>query len=257
MRISRVVRGLTTRSEPARERDTAKLLARPPHLSAMDLSFHFTAAGERLHCRIGRETDPKETEKLLEEPPEGENGALTDTPAATKDIESIAFTTKNSTHTLASPKENTTKYFLRYFYPSSETKGKGERITPFAVALLIVLLAVYVLNQADRLVLPVVIPAGLRCSVEKDTCPGSNSSTNTSTTGSDGNSSDVDCIRFNDDQQGLLTGIYVMSYFTAILQLIQLLTVYEMHIPQYIEFEMQNRSFTFSKCLFSQVQLSL
>lgn len=173
----------------------------------MDSSFHFTAAGERLHCRIGREADPKETEKLLEEPPEGENGPLTpDSPTATRDIESI---TKNSTHTitLVSPKENASKFFLRYFYPSSETNGKAERITPFAVALLIVLLAVYVLNQADRLVLPVVIPNGLRCGVEMDACPGSNSSTNTSTTETDGNSSDVDCIQFNDDQQGLLTGM--------------------------------------------------
>lgn len=174
----------------------------------MDSSF--TAADERLHCCIGREADPKETEKLLEEPPEGENGALTpDSPTATRDIESIANTTKNSTHTitLASPKENSSKFFfLRYFYPSSETDGKAERITPFAVALLIVLLAVYVLNQADRLVLAVVIPSGLRCGVEKDDCPGSNSSTNTSTE-TDGNSSDVDCIQFNDDQQGLLTGM--------------------------------------------------
>lgn len=168
-------------------------------------SFHFVVADECLHCRIGHEVDPKETEKLLAETHEEENDALKDTSTAK---ESVASTTTNST-TLASPKEKNSQYsFLRFFYPSPGVNGQARHITPFAVALLIVLLAVYVLNQADRLVLAVVIPNGLRCGVEKDGCPGSNYSTNTTnTTGSDGNSSHEDCIKFNDDQQGLLTGM--------------------------------------------------
>lgn len=94
--------------------------------------------------------------------------------------------------------------------------GESGRVTPFAVVLLIILLAVYVLNQADRLVLPVVIPDGLRCDVEKDACETTNNATNTS----DGlarlshvyenqthpNTSDKDCIDFSDNEQGLLTG---------------------------------------------------
>jgi len=44
-------------------------------------------------------------------------------------------------------------------YQSSDTES---RVTPFAVVILMVLFVIYVLNQADRLVLPVSIPAGLR-----------------------------------------------------------------------------------------------
>lgn len=175
---------------------------------------HLTVSGESLHYRTGLEIDSKETEKLLEEPSEEENGkprALTDTSTHWEHSTewSVASATTR-TSVLAAPKDNTCRYsFLRFFYPSSD--GKVERISPFAVALLIVLLAVYVLNQADRLVLAVVIPNGLRCGVGKDACTGSNSTTNITTNVSDAernSSEDVDCIRFSDDQQGLLTGIY-------------------------------------------------
>lgn len=104
--------------------------------------------------------------------------------------------------------------------------GSTERVTPFAVVLLIMLLAVYVLNQADRLVLPVVIPSGLRCGVAKEECGSklenvTNSSlySNVPEAGSghsfngvgenDNNtnsSGERDCINFSDDEQGLLTG---------------------------------------------------
>ena len=71
---------------------------------------------------------------------------------------------------------------------------------PFIV--LFLLLLIYVLNQADRLVLPVVIPSGLRCKAS------ASSECDNSTAGniSDVNSSSEDCISFNDYEQGLITG---------------------------------------------------
>ena len=109
--------------------------------------------------------------------------------------------------------------------------GAAERVTPFAVVLLVVLLAVYVLNQADRLVLPVVIPNGLRCGVVQDTCTENESNTSgvsfNHSVGSSqafeaslvsiahyaedgsteaGSNRSRDCIVFGDNGQGLLTG---------------------------------------------------
>ena len=67
--------------------------------------------------------------------------------------------------------------------------------------ILLALLIVYVLNQADRLVLPVVIPSGLRCDVSSaDEC--NNSTTNDSNV----TNTNEDCISFNDYEQGLITG---------------------------------------------------
>ena len=70
---------------------------------------------------------------------------------------------------------------------------------PYIVLLL--LLLIYVLNQADRLVLPVVIPSGLRCEF-------SSSSECDNSTNNDSNvtSQSEDCIPFNDYEQGLITG---------------------------------------------------
>ena len=114
---------------------------------------------------------------------------------------------KFNLRSLASPKTP----FLRNFFKTyrSVPDGSVERVTPFAVVLLVVLLAVYVLNQADRLVLPVVIPNGLRCDVGKDECAVANNATNSSASGNGSNetSSEGGCIKFNDDQQGLLTGV--------------------------------------------------
>ena len=109
--------------------------------------------------------------------------------------------------------------------------GATERVTPFAVVLLVVLLAVYVLNQADRLVLPVVIPNGLRCGVVQDTCTENASNTSgvsftgtaaafqashmdiahsvesgSTEAGSNKSERSKDCIVFGDNEQGLLTG---------------------------------------------------
>ena len=90
-----------------------------------------------------------------------------------------------------------------------------QRVTPFAMVLLIVLFIIYVLNQADRLVLAVLIPAGLRCDL-------GNSSNDTSCvvpsnqSDSENRTDFTDCIEFNDFEQGLLTGpaftiIYVLA----------------------------------------------
>lgn len=104
--------------------------------------------------------------------------------------------------------------------------GSTERVTPFAVVMLIMLLAVYVLNQADRLVLPVVIPSGLRCGVAKEECNAKLENVTNSSAASNGHrtgsgllfstvgenynttnsSGGKDCIDFSDDEQGLLTG---------------------------------------------------
>ena len=101
------------------------------------------------------------------------------------------------------------------FYSSSQ-------VSWFSIALLCILLFIYVLNQADRLVLPVVIPAGLRCSKPNisDAClevplngtPPLNVSEPDNRTASTVTS----CIVFSDWEQGLLTGpaftvIYVLA----------------------------------------------
>ena len=104
------------------------------------------------------------------------------------------------------------------FLKSYRSTNPEERVTPFALGLLFVLFVVYVLNQADRLVLPVVIPDGLRCYVELDNECANQTNTSViegSASGSivitflnDSNLSDAnnDCIDFSDDEQGLLTG---------------------------------------------------
>lgn len=90
------------------------------------------------------------------------------------------------------------------FCKSYRSVDPDLRVTPFAVILLAILFVVYVLNQADRLTLPVAIPSGLRCEVSiKDECRNTSSVpiyTNTS-------SNDTDCVHFSDNEQGLLTGM--------------------------------------------------
>lgn len=86
-------------------------------------------------------------------------------------------------------------------YRSSDPE---KRVTPFAVTLLAVLFLIYVVNQADRLVLPVAIPSGLRCEASvKDECRNESSYAVNSTQNASNNS---DCIHFTDNEQGLLTG---------------------------------------------------
>ncbi len=95
------------------------------------------------------------------------------------------------------------------FFKSYRSVDHTSRITPFAVVLLFVLFVVYVLNQADRLVLPVVIPAGLRCELPGSDRCSANESDSSSGDGSgtiNGTDDEGDCINFTDFQQGLLTG---------------------------------------------------
>ena len=161
-----------------------------------------------------QELGSKETEKLLEDA-EQQNGTDDRAQHSMKDSGTVCWDDSTEGSVASTPKsgspftsllarqrsDNGSKSlsFLRCFYNRDE---KFEHFTPFAIVLLIVLLLVYVLNQADRLVLPVVIPNGLRCNVGKDQCATENTTNNaTNSSGSKG-----DCIVFNDDQQGLLTG---------------------------------------------------
>ena len=66
----------------------------------------------------------------------------------------------------------------------------------YAAFCLFVFLFVFLLNQADRQVLSVLIPGGLRCN---DTSA---------------NSTEEDCLNFSDSQQGLLTGPAFTVVFT-------------------------------------------
>ena len=118
------------------------------------------------------------------------------------------------------------------FFSSYRSSDPEERVTPFALVLLLVLFLIYVLNQADRLVLAVTIPAGLRCELKASEC-GVNTSINSSlmlgnnvenddvtmsnlfqvSNGNESsNATNDDCIHFSDSQQGLLTGTYVCAY---------------------------------------------
>ena len=164
------------------------------------------------------EPDSKETERLLEEVPEeqlepeklraGTNTCTASWDGGDSTEGSVAVKSiPNATSLLAGQKHEDGRLILLLsrFYRWKSRDGERERVTPFAVVLLLVLLAVYVLNQADRLVLPVVIPNGLRCDVGKQDC--SNNSGGAANATLNGSSSDSDCIRFNDDQQGLLTGL--------------------------------------------------
>lgn len=102
--------------------------------------------------------------------------------------------------------------------PSYRSADPDRTVTPFAVVLLAVLFAIYILNQADRLVLPVAIPSGLRCEVSEDDCRNSSHTGSVSDgtmTGffldaeenaSNSSNETADCIHFDDYQQGLLTG---------------------------------------------------
>lgn len=56
------------------------------------------------------------------------------------------------------------------FFNSYRSHTPHEMVTPFAIILLLVLFLIYVLNQADRLVLAVSIPAGLRCESKQSQC---------------------------------------------------------------------------------------
>ena len=111
------------------------------------------------------------------------------------------------------------------FFSSYRSSNPDKRVTPFAMVLLLALFLIYVLNQADRLVLAVTIPAGLRCELKASEC-GANESINITTTvsldssnaneftlnnffGEENSTKSQDCIHFSDSQQGLLTGMCI------------------------------------------------
>jgi hypothetical protein len=105
----------------------------------------------------------------------------------------------------------------RSFCPTYHSADPDRTVTPFAVVLLVVLFAIYILNQADRLVLPIAIPTGLRCETSKDNCRNLTSTEENTMTyiftdpPNDSNSSNrTDCISFNDYEQGLLTGKFAL-----------------------------------------------
>lgn len=104
--------------------------------------------------------------------------------------------------------------------PSYRSADPDRTVTPFALVLLAVLFAIYILNQADRLVLPVAIPTGLRCEVKEEDCRNLTKKVSTEDAFEDtltgmfsgdginesNASNNTDCIHFNDYEQGLLTG---------------------------------------------------
>ena len=87
---------------------------------------------------------------------------------------------------------------LQMSYFANLNDANQISLHPYIV--LILLLLIYVLNQADRLVLPVVIPAGLRCTLS------SSGECDNSTSNSSNSTGHEDCISFNDYEQGLITG---------------------------------------------------
>ena len=127
------------------------------------------------------------------------------------------------------------------FFRSYRSSDPDVKVTPFAIVLLFVLFLIYILNQADRLVLPVTIPAGLRCEASvRSECGNESNGTGFALNGGvEGsvlmmtsgmgdlfdasnesnltNSTKEDCIHFDDDQQGLLTGmVYFHQAFSCI-----------------------------------------
>ena len=104
---------------------------------------------------------------------------------------------------------------LQSFVTSYRSADPQSRVKPFAVVLLVVISIVYVLNQADRLVLAVLIPSGLQCpfgNSSNDSCKKDSAKEDADVSGVN----NTDCIKFNNAEQGLLTGpaftvIYVLA----------------------------------------------
>ena len=104
-----------------------------------------------------------------------------------------------------------TKCYAAYRSPNS-----GSRVTPFAIILLIVLLVIYVLNQADRLVLAVLIPSGLRCYEDFNSTSNSTCSEPIGDNETYIERNSTDCIHFDNFEQGLLTGpAFTIVYVVA------------------------------------------
>ena len=128
------------------------------------------------------------------------------------------------------------------FWRSYRSGNPQSRVTPVAVVILLVLFVVYVLNQADKLVLAVLIPAGLRCEAgASSSCPNTTFNATANITAAnpyysapfsdEGNYSmsndttvlPTDCIHFSDDEQGIMTGpAFTVVYVIAGLPLARL-----------------------------------
>lgn len=182
--------------------DEVRLLPEPLSASTSSRAVYFDAASESVVLKAAED---------LEDPAMKSNYPATDA------SDTDATVDENHEYSTILLKKN-----KRSFCPSYRTHDPEKTITPFAVTLLVVLFAIYILNQADRLVLPVAIPAGLRCELtEKNECR------NLSDTEAEGytitskldlsesiNTSNEtkDCIDFNDYEQGLLTGMKSITH---------------------------------------------
>lgn len=130
----------------------------------------------------------------------------TDDPAAKSDD---GYSSEADTVELLKPSKKKDRWYSSSCYQfcmSYRSPDPDLKVTPFAVILLTILFIIYVLNQADRLMLPVAIPSGLRCEVSvQDECRNGSSVPINGTTPSN-ESNETNCIHFNDNEQGLLTG---------------------------------------------------
>lgn len=193
--------------------------------------------------------EPGEEEKVLydaasESVSIGEEDRPLNTMRSLSDTDGIT----DNTVLLAKKKEESGCLPCCKFCPSYHSRNPGSStITPFSLVLLAVLFAIYILNQADRLVLPVAIPSGLRCEASvKNECrnlthvdladisdladvsdmadvsvePEDMALAGYVAESENRNLSNVkneteDCIHFSDNEQGLLTGNVL--YFSVII----------------------------------------
>ncbi|XP_065836551.1 MFS-type efflux pump MSMEG_3705-like [Oscarella lobularis] len=115
---------------------------------------------------------------------------------------------------LAKPKEG--NFLKRRFFRLLQRNPESGKSNLNAFISLLVLFLVYVLNQADRLVLAVVLPDGMRCDSNKtQDCNVVNQTTSNSSSSSSA-CSPGDCIDVSETGQGLLTGpaftvVYVLA----------------------------------------------
>jgi len=133
-----------------------------------------------------------------------DNGDLSNSVTMESNLHEVCLDTSSADETSESeiiiPASQTRKKIWPLQITYFTNLSNANQISLHPLIVLILLLLIYILNQADRLVLPVVIPAGLRCTLSssKD-CDNSSSNSSNST-------SHKDCISFNDYEQGLITG---------------------------------------------------
>lgn len=184
---------------------TDKLVSAVADLEASEEASYDSATGS-LTLSIDRSADHRHMKKSR-----GHVGSEEEEEEATDPGEADEYTSA----LLKKPKRS--KNRLCKWCPSYRSADPERAVTPFAVVLLIVLFKIYILNQADRLVLPVAIPTGLRCEAKEEECVNETKMSGfedeidaSSVTGyfeeANSSSNNTDCIHFNDYEQGLLTG---------------------------------------------------